>query len=97
MENEIPEEYLMEDTPYSTRNQNGLTTFFNTVEEAITDFIGYEGYRLSIKIKGSDVHFYRDELPVIPEEIPGSLSWFNPSARNEYQSKIIVEAQLNEI
>jgi len=44
MIDEIPEEYLMKDTPYSTRNQNSVITYFDTVEEAIADFIGYEGY-----------------------------------------------------
>jgi hypothetical protein len=84
-------EYCMKDTPYSTRNQNGVITFFDTADEAIADFIGYEGYRLSIKIEGATIHIHRDELPVIPNAQPGSLAYANPSARNSYEAKVIVE------
>jgi hypothetical protein len=91
MIDEIPEEYLMKDTPYSTRNQNGITTFFDTAEEAIKDFIGYEGYRLSIKLDSSIIYIHRDELPTIPKAEPGSLAYDNPSARNTYEAKVIVE------
>ena len=88
MENE---EYLMKDTPYSTRNQNGVITFFDTADEAIADFIGYEGYRLSIKIEGATIYIHRDELPNVPKAQPGSLAYDNPSARNTYDAYVVVE------
>ena len=91
MIDEIPDGYLMEDTPYSTRKQNGVITFFDTAEEAIKDFIGYEGYRLSIKLDSSTICIHRDELPNIPKAEPGSLAYDNPSARNTYEAKVIVE------
>lgn len=82
---------FQEETNYSTRDQNGQIVYFDTIEEAIKNFVSYDGYRLSIKIENSYIYIYRDELPVIPKEIPGEMSWFNPSARNEYEAKIIVE------
>ena len=85
------EEYFMEDTPYSTRDQNGVITFFNTVEEAIANFAGYEGYRLSIKVNDMTIYIHRDELPVISNAKPGSLAYSNPSSRIEYEAKVIVE------
>ena len=81
----------MEDTPYSTRDQNGVITFFDTADKAIANFISYEGYRLSIKIEAATIHMYRDELPVISNAKQGSLAYSNPSARIEYEAKIIVE------
>ena len=91
MNNEIPNEFLMEDTPYSTRNQNGVVTFFDTFEEALIDFLGYNGYRLDIEIDGANVHFYRDELPVAKNSQPGSLAYMNPSKYVEYESKVVVD------
>ena len=84
------EELFMQDTDYSVRDQNGMITFFDTADQAVANFIGYEGYRLSIKVEGATVYFYRDELPIIPNCKPGSLADANPSARNEYEAKIIV-------
>lgn len=80
----------MQDTPYSTRNQNGVVTFFNTAEEAFADFMGYDGYRLDIEINGANIHIYRDELPVAKNSQPGSLAYMNPSKYVEYESKIVV-------
>jgi hypothetical protein len=91
MIDEIPEEYLMKDTPYATRNQNGVVTFFDTVEEAIADFIGYEGYRLDIEVNGIVVFIYRDELPLMSKAQPGSLAYDNPSKRVSYEAKVVVE------
>ena len=86
------EEYeeCMKDTPYSTRNQNSVITYFDTIEEAIADFIGYEGYRLDIEIDDVIVHIHRDELPIIPKAEPGSISYNNPSARNIYEANVTV-------
>lgn len=85
------EEYMMEDTAYSTRNQNGVITYFDKLEDAMNDFMGYDGYRISIKLDSSTIYIHRDELPVIPKAKPGSLAYDNPSARNEYEAKLIVE------
>jgi hypothetical protein len=86
----MDEEYFMKDTPYATRNQNGVVTFFDTVEEAVADFIGYNGYRLDIEIDGAYVYFYRDELPIVKDLKPGSLIHMNPSKYIDYESKIVV-------
>ena len=91
MENEIPEEYLMKDTPYSTRNQNGVITLFDSFEEALTDFLGYEGYRLSVTTNTNEVHIYRDELPEMNNAQPGSLAYDNPSGRVTYMSQIVLQ------
>ena len=96
MEEEYMEDYCMKDTPYATRNQNGVVTFFDSVEEAITDFIGYEGYRLDIEINGAVIYIHRDELPVISKAKPGSLAYDNPSASVSYEAKIIVARKQNE-
>jgi hypothetical protein len=90
----IPEEYLMKDTPYATRNQNGVVTFFDTVEEAMADFIGYEGYRLDIEVNGATVYIYRDELPVMSKAEPGSLAYDNPSKRVRYEAIVVVERKV---
>jgi hypothetical protein len=90
------EEYLLEDTPYSTRNQNGVITFFNTAEEAFSDFIKYDGYRVSIEVEGAVIYIHRDELPLIPTAKPGSLAYANPSARNIYEAKVIIEKRSSE-
>lgn len=84
-------EECMKDTPFSTRNQNSVITFFDTVEEAIADFIGYEGYRLDIEIDGAIVHIRRDELPLISEAKPGSLAYDNPSKMISYEATVIVQ------
>ena len=91
----MDEEYFMKDTPYSTRNQNGVITFFNSFEEALNDFLGYEGYRLSINNDNNEIHFYRDELPEIVNAQPGSLAYDNPSNRISYMSKIILQRKNN--
>lgn len=86
------EEYeWLKDTPYSTRNQNSVITFFDTVEEAVADFIGYEGYRLDIEINGAMIHIRRDELPLISEAKPGSLAYDNPSSMVSYEATVIVQ------
>ena len=68
-----------------------MITFFDTVEEAIADFIGYEGYRLDIEIDGAIVHIRRDELPLISEAKPGSLAYDNPSKMISYEATVIVQ------
>lgn len=76
---------------YSTRNHFGLIKFFETIEEAISDFLEYEGYRLSITIMNKTVHFYRDELPELNKAKPGSIGYANPTAMIEYTAKIMVQ------
>ena len=85
------EEDYMDDGPYSTRNQNGVITYFDKLEDAMNDFMGYDGYRISIKLDSSTIYIHRDELPMIPKAKPGSLAYDNPSARNTYEAKVIVE------
>ena len=85
------EEDYMDYGPYSTRNQNGVITYFDKLEDAMNDFMGYDGYRISIKLDSSTIYIHRDELPMIPKAKPGSLAYDNPSARNTYEAKVIVE------
>jgi hypothetical protein len=96
IESDNIEDYCMKDTPYATRNQNGVVTFFDTVEEAIADFIGYEGYRLDIEINSAVIYIHRDELPVISKAKPGSLAYDNPSASVSYEAKVVVSRKQNE-
>lgn len=72
---------------YSTRNQEGTITFFETIEEAINDFCGYLGYRLSISFDNKTLHIHRDDLPKIPKD----LTFFNPS--KHYEALIILSGE----
>ncbi len=82
---------LQEETNYSTRNQFGLVSYFKTIEEALIDFLEYEGYRLSIAFEDKLVHFYRDELPELGKAKPGSMSYANPTKMIEYTAKVMVQ------
>jgi hypothetical protein len=82
---------FQEETNYSTRNQFGLVSYFKTIEEALIDFLEYEGYRLSIVFKDKSVHFYRDELPELNKSKPGSMAYENPTRTIEYTAKVMVQ------
>lgn len=86
-----------EETPYSTRNQNGQIKYFKTIEEALIDFFESEGYRLSIITPEKQMHFYREELPDLPKSKPGSIGYDNPSANITYNAKIMVQRSISQI
>ena len=91
MINENNEFIVEEETNYSTRNQFGLVSYFKTIEEALIDFLEYEGYRLSICFEDKLVHFYRDELPELGKAKPGSMAYENPTRTIEYTAKVMVQ------
>jgi hypothetical protein len=91
MINENNEFIVEEETNYSTRNQFGLVSYFKTIEEALVDFLEYEGYRLSIVFGDKSVHFYRDELPELGKAKPGSMAYENPTRTIEYTAKVMVQ------
>lgn len=91
MINENNEFIVEEETNYSTRNQFGLVSYFKTIEEALIDFLEYEGYRLSICFEDKSVHFYRDELPELGKAKPGSMAYENPTKMIEYAAKVMVQ------
>ena len=82
---------FQEETNYSTRNQFGVISYFKTIEEALINFLEYEGYRLSITLKDKSVHFYRDELPELNKAKPGSMAYENPTNIIEYTAKVMVQ------
>lgn len=84
------EDFFLEETSYSTRNQNGVINYYKTIEQAVEAFAGYDGYRLSIDVGSFIIHIHRDELPEIPEAIPGSIGFDDPSAINKYQGTISI-------
>lgn len=84
------ESWLMKSTNYYTRDQNGIVTFFDTIEEAIANFISYEGYRLSIETDEAITTIRREELPMIPEYEKGSLTDMDISRRKQYESIVEV-------
>lgn len=49
-----------------TRNVYGQVTEYDSLEEAIKDFVAYEGYRLSFTTDDLSIHIHRDELPLAP-------------------------------
>lgn len=49
-----------------TRNVHGIISEYEDLEEALKDFVSYEGYRLSFTTDELSIHFHRDELPLIP-------------------------------
>lgn len=75
---------------YSTRSQYGVVKYFKTFEEALSDFLDYEGYRLDIKIDGAYIFFHRDELPLNVKAEPGSLAYEDPTRNIKYEAKLTV-------
>lgn len=84
---------FVKETPYSTRNQDGQIKYFDSIEEALSDFIGDTGYRLSIEIPGNNVHIYRDELPEIEDHKPGSLGYEIQHKQITYVAAVRVNRQ----
>ena len=82
------EDFFLEETSYSTRDQNGVITYYKTIEEAVEAFAGYDGYRLSIDVGTFTILIHRDELPEIPNALPGSISFDDPSALKKYQATV---------
>lgn len=85
------ENMSIEETNYSTRNQFGVISYFETIEEALIDFLEYEGYRLSIIFGDKSVHLYRDELPTLNKAKPESIGYADPTRMIEYIAKIMVQ------
>lgn len=81
---------FLEETSYSTRNQTGVIKYFNTFEEALQDFLDYEGYRLDVTLDNCYFFLYRDELPELPEAEEGSLRFEDPTSTISYVSKIMI-------
>lgn len=49
-----------------TRNVYGQITEHYSLEEALKEFVAYEGYRLSFSTDELSLHIHRDELPLMP-------------------------------
>lgn len=75
---------------YHTRNQNGIVKYYDNIDEAMKDFLSYEGYRLGIDMGDNVIYIFREELPEMPKGEPGSLSYSDPTRRIVYNSKITV-------
>lgn len=82
---------MEEDYKYHTRNRIGVINWYDNIDDALTDFLSYDGYRLGIESNGDTVYFFRDELPNLPNFKPGSLGYENPSKDIEYNSKVLLQ------
>lgn len=56
---------MSKDVEISCRNTDGIVYEFESLYDAINNFLSYEGYRVSMVSKDFSFHLYRDELPMI--------------------------------
>jgi hypothetical protein len=82
-------------TNYYTRNQDGQIFYFQTFEQALADFLSYNGYRISVETEFGSFHLHRDELPIIPNAEPGSLAYHNPELSKRYQALVLFQPNTN--
>jgi hypothetical protein len=73
---------------YYTRNQDGAVFYFETFEQALEDFLSYNGYRLSVETEFGSFHLHRDELPITPNNDPNSLGYYNPEFSKRYEALV---------
>lgn len=82
------EDFFIEETPYCTRDQNGVIVYHKTIEDAVANFMSYDGYRLSIETDNFSLFIHRDELPIIPNAKPGSIAFDGPIGIISYDAKV---------
>ena len=73
---------------FYTRNVYGQVAEHNSIEEAIKNFVAYEGYRLSIATDELDLHIHRDELPLIPMSEQIQATYKTYEAKVSYAERI---------
>jgi hypothetical protein len=73
----------------SCRNTDGVVYYFDSLEDALNNFISYDGYRLSLVSRDISFHVYREELPSIPKNFD-----FDRQSK-QYDSKVIVSTRVH--
>lgn len=67
------------------RDVNGQTIDFDDLEEALRNFMSYEGYRISFQVNDFAVHVHREPLPKLYPEKPNS----DDIMLRHYEAKIL--------
>ena len=71
-----------EETPYYIRDTDGGTYYVDTLEEALAEFTGPKGYRLTLNAGENKIVIRRGEWPVAEQDIDGSkisgatINWY---------------------
>jgi len=79
-------------TEFYTRNQYGQIEEHDSIEQAVKEFLSYDGYRLDIAIEDTILFISRDELPNIEKSFVAESS---TNYRLKYDARIDIHKVVN--
>jgi hypothetical protein len=78
---------------YGTRSQDGIVTEYDSLEDAMKAFAGYDGYRLTLHLDDIEINIHRDELPLI-DKISMAYVDSKTTNYNSYNSKVTISRKV---